>query len=83
MKTKVIEHEWVSLDETDGSTSTETLIAVKQPGIRWQFPDAPEGGADGFVWQVNGTNLRVFGAEEAREYIKLFEKIIEAEENGD
>lgn len=83
MKTKVIEQEWVTVDPEHGDKHTDFLIAVKAPNYLWEDKDGSMGGSIKGGWQINQSDLRVFDADEAREYIKLFEKIIEAEESGD
>lgn len=83
MKTKVIEHEWVTIDPTDGDKDTDYLIAVRPPQAQYENTDGTVGHSFKRAWEINGTDLQVYGADEAREYIKLFEKIIEAEESED
>lgn len=82
MKTKVVEHEW-SRTEDDGWVESGTLVAAKRPGSTYTSPDEAPAPLEGLYWDIDGSDLRILDANEAREYIKLFEKIIEAEESGD
>lgn len=83
MKTKVIEHEVVTIDPGDGDKDTDYLLAIKAPALKWEDKDGTQRTGIPQSWQINRTDLLIYGADEAREYIKLFEKIIEAEEKGD
>jgi hypothetical protein len=81
MKTKVIEHEWNQTDE-DGWYEEGTLVAVKRPGSTYTPPGETSTPVEGTYWDIDGTDLKIVDAEEARRYIKLLEKIIEDEESG-
>lgn len=88
MKTKVIEHEY-TVTFPDGDTETSAVVAIRRWPGEYSVPngDGSPGESVAYTfapgWEIDGTTFSIASADDAREYIKLLEKIIEAEESGD
>lgn len=88
MKTKIIEHEYTET-YPDGDVEHGALVAVKRWMGEYSIPREDgepvefQGYSFSSGWEIAGSSFSISSADQAREYIKLFRKIIEAEESGD
>jgi hypothetical protein len=83
METVVIEQEWVTV-EGDGWVDRTVLTAIRRPQWTYTNPDKPDDSTaplpspEPFEVGDRGNTFSVHSADEAREFIKLLEKVAAA-----